>query len=123
MKSESLGDRYHLVRLVGSGGMGSVYEGVDIATGSRVAIKLLHASDAAYTSGAPSSVRRFEREARAIRSIDTPHIVSVLDAGTHPETGAPYLVLEFLEGEDLQQAIDRLGPLPPLFALKIVAQA
>lgn len=123
MKSESLGNRYHLVRVIGSGGMGSVYEGVDVATGRRVAIKLLHEVDGEYGDGRPPRIRRFEREAKAIRSIDTPHIVSVLDAGTHPETGVPYIVLEFLEGEDLQQAIDRLGPLPPLFALKVVAQA
>lgn len=123
MNSESLGDRYHLVRLIGSGGMGSVYEGVDVATGGRVAIKLLHESDAADMSGPPSSVRRLKREAQAIRTIDTPHIVRVLDAGVHPGTCAPYLVLELLEGEDLQRTIDRLGPLPPPFALKIVAQA
>src|SRR5262245_17494658 len=101
MKSESLGDRYHLVRLIGSGGMGSVYEGVIVATGRRVAIKLLHEVDGEYRGGRPYGIRRFEREAKAIRSIDTPHIVRVLDAGTHPETDVPYIVLEFLEGEDL----------------------
>ena len=123
MDSERLGNRYHLVRLIGSGGMGSVYEGVDVATGRRVAIKLIHDNVASFTNGPPSSFSRLKREAQAMRTIDTPHIVSVLDAGTHPDTGAPYLVLEFLEGEDLQRTIDRLGPLPPAFALKIAAQA
>jgi serine/threonine-protein kinase len=123
MNSEGLDNRYHLIRLIGSGGMGAVYEAVDVATGGRVAIKLMHDSATAYTSGSPSSFSRLKREARAMRTIDSPHIVSVLDAGTHPETGAPYVVLELLQGEDLQRTIDRLGPLPPPFALKIVAQA
>jgi len=123
MKSERLGDRYEIVRLIGSGGMGSVYEGVDVATGGRVAIKLIHESASAYMSGPPSSFSRLRREARAMRAINTPHIVSVLDAGAHPETGVPYIVLELLEGEDLQRTIDRVGPLPPPFALRIVAQA
>jgi serine/threonine-protein kinase len=124
MNSERLGGRYQIVRLIGSGGMGSVYEGVDVATGGRVAIKLIHECAALHTTnGPPSSFSRLKREARAMKTIDTPHIVSVLDAGTHPETGAPYIVLELLEGEDLQRTIDRLGPLPPPFALKVVAQA
>jgi eukaryotic-like serine/threonine-protein kinase len=123
MNNESLDDRYHLVRLIGSGGMGRVYEGVDAATGGRVAIKMIHDSAGVYGSGAPMSFSRLKREGRALRTIDTPHIVSVLNAGTHPGTGAPYIVLELLEGEDLQRTIDRIGPLPPPFALKIVAQA
>src|SRR5262245_14218848 len=109
MNSERLGDRYELGRLIGSGGMSAVYEGVDVATGGRVAIKILH-EDAAYTSDPPSSFSRLRREARAIRSIETPHIVHVLDAGMHPDTGAPYLILELLEGEDLQRTIDKWGP-------------
>jgi eukaryotic-like serine/threonine-protein kinase len=123
MNSESLGDRYQLVRMIGSGGMGSVYEGVDLATGSRVAIKLLRDNAAAYETNAPLRLSRLKREGRVMRAIDAPHVVSVLDAGMHPKTGAPFLVLELLEGEDLQRTIDRLGPLPPPLALKVVAQA
>src|SRR5262249_33116186 len=83
----------------------------------------IHENTALYMSGSPSTFGRFKREARAMRAIDSPHIVSVLDAGTHPETEAPYIVMELLEGEDLQRTIDRFGPLPPLVALKVAAQA
>jgi len=123
MNSEILGDRYQLVRMIGSGGMGAVYEGVDLATESRVAIKLLRDSAAVYETNAAELLSRLEREARVMRALDTPHVVRVLDAGVHPKTGAPFLVLELLEGEDLERTIDRLGPLPPPLALKVVAQA
>src|SRR5262245_61735240 len=123
MNRERLGDRYQLVRLIGSGGMGSVYEGIDVATGARVAIKMIHDRASLYASDPPSSFSRLKREALAMRTVETPHIVRVLDAGTHPETGAPYIVLELLQGEDLQRTINRMGTLPPLFALKVAAQA
>ncbi len=119
MNGKVIGGRYKIVRLIGAGGMGSVYEAVDSVTGARVAVKLITAEMARNRT----LMGRFEREARAAASIDTPHIVKVLDAGTDAESELPFLVMELLEGEDVQQLIKRVGPLAPEVALRVVAQA
>lgn len=97
--------------------MGSVYEAQDSHTGARVALKLIQGELTEDALG------RFQREVRAAQVIDTPHIVRVLDAGTDPDSGLPFMVMEYLEGEDIMQLLKRLGPLPPDLALRIVAQA
>src|SRR4051812_41587310 len=72
MNSERLGGRYQLVRLIGSGGMGSVYEGVDVATEGRVAIKLIDERAALHmTNGPLSGFSRLKREARVMKTLDT----------------------------------------------------
>ncbi|WP_437813382.1 protein kinase domain-containing protein [Sorangium sp. So ce1078] len=111
--------RYTLTRLLGRGGMGAVYEAEDAEQGRRVAVKIMNAEIA----HSRSALERFEREARAVSAIQTEHIVRVLDTGMDRETGAPFLVMELLRGEDLAQVLSRLGPLPPRLALRIVAQA
>ena len=114
------GQRYRIVRLLGAGGMGSVYEATPLGDGgAHVALKVITAE----TARNAVLVGRFEREARATMTIDTPHIVRVLDAGTDAPTGLPFLVMEYLEGEDVSHLVKRLGPLPPELALRIVAQA
>jgi eukaryotic-like serine/threonine-protein kinase len=100
--------------------MGSVYEAKHTGTGRRVAVKII-TGDLLLKDAL--AVSRFQREAKAAGSIDTQHIAQVLDAGTDGATGAPYLVMEYLKGEDLQQLLKRVGPLPPEIALRIVAQA
>src|SRR5688572_30956472 len=99
--------------------MGAVYEAEDAEQGRRVAVKIMNAEIA----HSRSALERFEREARAVSAIQTEHIVRVLDTGMDRETGAPFLVMELLRGEDLAQLLSRLGPLPPRLALRIVAQA
>ncbi|WP_438017529.1 protein kinase [Sorangium sp. So ce315] len=111
--------RYTLVRLLGRGGMGAVYEAEDTEQKRRVAVKVMNAE----ILHRRSAMGRFEREARAASAIETEHIVRVLDAGVDGKTNAPFLVLELLQGEDLAQLLKRLGPLPPRLALRIVAQA
>ena len=118
MNGKIVGKRFQIVRQIGQGGMGSVHEAIDAVTQARVAIKLIEAEMAKSAT----LMGRFEREARAAATLDTPHIVKVLDAGTDEETGLPFLVLEYLEGEDLQHLVRRLGPLAPDLALRIVAQ-
>jgi serine/threonine-protein kinase len=122
---ETLDGSYTIVRLLGQGGMGAVYEAEQLATGRRVAVKVLTAAGKpnASKSASEAEIRRFQREARAAGSVDTRHIVEVLDAGADRETGQPYMVMEYLEGEDLSALVERVGPLPPETALKIVAQA
>jgi serine/threonine-protein kinase len=118
MIGELLDGKYQILRLLGRGGMGSVYEAVHTGTHRKVAVKVI---TEALASGA-EGIDRFQREARIVGTIDTQHIVQVLDSGTVPETGAPYMVMELLVGEDLQRLIKRLGPLPPDLALRIGGQ-
>jgi serine/threonine-protein kinase len=115
----TLGGRYELVGQLAMGAMGAVYEGRDTETGRRVAVKLLSAR-LALTQNAR---KRFRREAKAAGSVGSPHVVAVLDAGEDEATGELYLVMEHLDGEDLQRLIDRVGALPPDVALRIAAQA
>ena len=84
----------------------------------RVALKFLRPELAADSE----VVARFIREARAAVKIQSEHVARVLDVGTL-DAGAPYMVMEFLEGEDLQQALERRGPLRPADAVAFVLQA
>jgi eukaryotic-like serine/threonine-protein kinase len=109
---------YDVVRELGAGGMGSVFEARHRNTGRKVAIKVI--LDEAKVD--PSAVARFSREAKAAGAIESEHITQVLDAGVDSITKAPYLVMELLAGEDLDSAARRLGPMPWEVALRIVAQ-
>lgn len=119
MLGTTLAGRYRIVRLLGRGGMGSVYEAADTTSGSRVAVKLVTAEvleDAVL-------IGRFSREARAAMAIETPHVARVVDAGQDQAQRMPFLVMEYLQGEDLRALLRRVGPLPPDTALRIAAQA
>ena len=111
--------KYQLVRLVRSGGMGAVYEVVNVDTRGRCALKLLR-PDVADNA---DFKERFLREARACSVVSSDHIVKVFDSGTDTETGSPYLVMEYLEGEDVEATKARLGAMNPDACLKIVLQA
>jgi eukaryotic-like serine/threonine-protein kinase len=100
--------KYRIVRLLGEGGMGAVYEGENTLIHRRVAIKVLHAHVAKNAEAA----QRFEREAQAAGRIGSEHIVEVLDLGSLPN-GDRYMVMEFLEGESLSQRIRSHGRLSP----------
>ncbi len=100
--------KYRLVRLIGNGGMGSVYEGENLLIRRRVAIKILHSGSMASAD----AVRRFEREAQAAGQIGNDHILEVLDLGTLPD-GDRYMVMEYLDGETLAARIERHGRLTP----------
>jgi serine/threonine-protein kinase len=93
--------KYLLIRLIGSGGMGAVYEGTHIELRKRVAIKTLLPQLAANLEART----RFLREGEAASRIDHPHVVNVTDVGTGGEI--PYLVMEFLEGENLAERLAR----------------
>ncbi len=102
-----LGGTYRLARLLGEGGMGAVYEAYHAGAGKRVAVKVMHRGLLAY----PELSARFRREAKVTSELNHPHVVKVFDLG-FGAAGEPYLVMEFLEGEDLQTRIERRGPLP-----------
>ena len=99
-------DKYRLVRLIGSGAMGSVYEAVHVAIGKRVALKLIHPAHATD----PDVIARFRREAQAAARIESDYIVQCFDVGEDADHGL-YMVIEYLEGEDLEQGLERLTPL------------
>ncbi|MCS6914104.1 MAG: protein kinase [Myxococcota bacterium] len=108
---------YRLVRLVGSGSMGVVYEAVHEAIGKRVAVKVLHGP----ISQDPVAHERFAREARALTSSEHPGIVQIFDFGLLPE-GMPYMVMEFLQGEPLSLRLRRTGPLSSQVAMRFGRQ-
>ena len=92
---------YEIVALVGEGGMGEVYRARDTRLDRTVAIKVL----AAPLAADPQLRERFDREARAISSLNHPHICTLFDVG-HQE-GVDYLVLEYLEGKTLAERLAR----------------
>ncbi len=96
--------KYEVVEQIGQGGFGKVYKGWDPVLKRHVAIKTCTFDDAALR-------RRFVREAEVAGGLRHPNIVTVHDFGE--ENGEPYLVQEFLEGEDLDQLIERGGPRDP----------
>ncbi len=112
----TLAHRYTLRGLVGQGGMGAVYEAEHLGLGKSVAVKLV---DPEFATD-ERIVARFAREARAMSAIESPHIVTVLDAGT--EGGRPFLVMELLRGEDLGQRLRRTQRVPLREALHVLAQ-
>jgi len=97
--------RFEIERLAGQGGMGAVYQARDRHSGARVALKLLR--DARRSS---EDEQRFVREARVLAELSHPNIVRYVSHGL-TSSGAHYLAMEWLEGEDLGQQIARSGPL------------
>jgi serine/threonine-protein kinase len=102
-----LDNKYKIVRLLGEGGMGAVYEGENVRIHHRVAIKVMHPAVEA-DNGARE---RFEREAQAAGRIGSEHICEVYDLGELP-SGARYMVMEFLAGEALSTRVLKLGRIP-----------
>jgi serine/threonine-protein kinase len=103
---------------LGEGGMGIVYLAEHPAIGRKAAIKVLHPRLAAD----PEVVSRFFHEARASNAIRHPNIVEAYDYGTRPD-GAPYIIMEYLEGESLSARLDRTLRLPLRTALDFAQQA
>jgi serine/threonine-protein kinase len=115
-----IAEKYELIRLLGQGGMGAVYEGRNASTLKRCAVKVLVSPEMAASGEA---VKRFFREARASSVIESDHIVQIFDSGSDPKTGFPYMVMELLNGEDLEHVLRRYGALQPLVAAKLILQA
>ncbi len=109
--------KYEIVGVVGEGAWGLVLEGINVRIRRRVAIKILKAE---YASRA-DMVSRFEREALASTHIESPHVVQVYDAGVLAD-GRPYLVMEFLTGDDLGTHIRLTERLPIFTAVDLCAQ-
>ena len=108
---------YQIQRLIGSGATGEVFEAHDDRLGRNVAIKVLRPEKAAH----PLARARFEREGRVIASIRDEHIAQIFEIGL-PSDGAPYLVMEFVDGESLESRLGRDGSIDPREAAEIVCQ-
>ncbi|HEY6561308.1 MAG TPA: serine/threonine-protein kinase, partial [Polyangiaceae bacterium] len=106
--------RFELRSLVASGGMGSIYQAHDLATGQLVAVKLISAPG----SGLP----RFVVESRILSELEHPSIVRYVAHGVSAE-GAPYLAMEWLDGEDLSRHLARNGARPVAEVLAWIRQA
>ncbi|MCA8967200.1 MAG: protein kinase, partial [Planctomycetes bacterium] len=110
-----IADRYHVKRRIGGGGMGTVYEAEHVLIGRRVALKVLLPQWASERE----VVRRFQNEARAAGTLRHPGILEALDMG-RTEEGTPYLVLDYLEGRDLEAKMAAEAPLSVRESVEIV---
>jgi len=111
--------RYRVLQQIGRGGMGAVFLVEHVHTGDRAALKVLQGA----ASQDPESIERFKREARAPARIQSENVVRVVDADTAPElNGAPFLVMELLNGTDLQKIVTQQGPLPPQEVARVLGQ-
>ena len=99
--------KYRVERILGTGGMGFVVAAIHVALDQRVALKFLLPTAASR----PDTAARFAREARAAAKLRSEHVAKVLDVGALPD-GAPFIVMEYLEGEDLDHVFRRSGPQP-----------
>jgi serine/threonine-protein kinase len=98
---------YKLGVVIGRGAMGEVYEALHMQGGDRAAVKLLHPNVLSH----PGSIERFLREAKAAGALESPHVVRVLDASP-PGSGLPYLIMEYLTGNDLAHHLRKRRRLP-----------
>ncbi len=111
--------RYEIVRCLKTGGMGAVYECIHLKTRKHRALKVMLPQILADTAMRD----RFELEARVTADIESEHIVETFDAGVDDATGAPFLVMELLRGEDLRAIVKRRGPLPASETVLLLSQA
>jgi serine/threonine-protein kinase len=115
---EVLAGKYRVERILGKGGMGMVVAALHLHLDKRVALKFLLPQVAQN----PELVARFAREARAASRIESEHVAKVLDVG-QLDDGAPFMVMEYLEGADLAQIVKTRGALPGQEAIEYVLQA
>jgi serine/threonine-protein kinase len=110
--------RFRVERLIGRGGMGSVWAGRHLTLGQMVAIKFI----SPRLASSRDALRRFDNEAKAAARIESRHAVRVYDNGV-TEAGDPYIVMEYLDGESLEQYVERRGPLPLSEVTRVITQA
>ncbi|HET6283546.1 MAG TPA: serine/threonine-protein kinase [Polyangia bacterium] len=114
----TLGGTYTIGRTIGAGGMGEVYEARHARLAGRYAVKVIRADLVALD---PITVQRFQREAEVMSSLRHPNIVQIIDFDVASD-GSPFIVMEYLEGSDLQARIAQRGPMPVSEVLVIAEQ-
>jgi len=110
--------RYRVERLLGQGGMGSVWAGRHLTLHQLVAVKFIHPR----LASSAEALRRFDTEAKAAARVKSRHAVAVYDHGVS-EQGEPYIVMEYLEGESLEQRLRERGALPLSEVISLIGQA
>jgi eukaryotic-like serine/threonine-protein kinase len=118
MDNRVVADRYELVRQIGRGAMGFIWEASDRHLRRRVAVKLMTPDHMASNMARV----RFDREAKAIAQLKNQHVVQIYDYGIDGD-GSPFIVMELLEGEDLDNRLERDGRLPLNFVAMVVQHA
>ncbi len=108
-----IAQRYEIVRRLGGGAFGDVYEGNDRSIGRKVAVKVLNLDPGTDPERRQKLVERFNREARSAGSIHHPAVITIHDVGVLGDTLQPFMVMELLEGHDLHQELKKNGPLAP----------
>jgi len=117
-EGQILAGKFRIERVLGQGGMGVVVAAIHLQLDERVALKFLLPE----ALGNPEAVERFAREARAAVKIKSEHVARVSDVGVL-ENGSPYMVMEYLHGEDLAAWVRRRGALPVPEAVEFLLQA
>jgi serine/threonine protein kinase len=112
---QRLGD-YEIVSVAGSGGMGVVYRATQVSLGRDVALKVIRDEIASE----PEYQQRFLREARLAASVDHPHVVTVYDVGN--QDGRLFLAMQWIDGSDLKEALQKAGRLAPKRAVAVATQ-
>jgi serine/threonine protein kinase len=106
LQGQVIDQKYKIIRLVGTGGMGAVYKAHHLLLNKEVALKILHAPNLTEAAW-----RRFQREAQAIARLSHPNIVQVFDFGV-AENNTPYYTMEYLTGQSLADRLSAGGPIP-----------
>jgi serine/threonine protein kinase len=117
-EGDIIDEKYRVERILGMGGMGVVVAAMHVELEQRVALKFLLPQAASH----PDVAARFAREARAAAKIRCEHVARVIDVSKLPD-GAPYMVMEYMDGEDLEHVLARCGPMPVDMATSYVLQA
>ena len=112
-----VGGKFRLDAMIGRGGMGSVWSATHVTLGHRVAVKLV----AREFVRSPEALRRFDAEAKAAARLASRHVVQVFDNGTLDD-GTPYIAMEMLSGENLEQRVERHGSLTLNDVVEIISQ-
>jgi len=115
MTERVLAGRYRLVRVIGQGGMAVVHLAHDELLDRDVAVKVLRPG----FDEDPEFIDRFRREARHAASLHHPNIVTIFDTGKDPESNSDYIVMQLVDGPDLQQILERSGRVSVGFAVRI----
>lgn len=116
-QEQVFGGRYRVIEVLGHGGMARVVKARDERLGRLVAVKTLHTDFDHH----PERMARFEKEARFAASLSHPNIIGVYDID-HDQTGAQFIVMEYIEGENLKSLIRREGPLVPAVVVAIIRE-
>ncbi len=116
MVGKILAERYELIEKIAEGGMARVYRGRDLVLKRTIAVKVLKDQ----MTGDLAFIRRFEREAQAAAALSHPHIVNIYDVGE--QDGIHFMVMEYVEGNNLKEYIRQKGRLPVFEAVQITRQ-